>query len=474
MENEFLLKLIQNAKVAGQTGGTRLIDIAMGLVPEPHYDAYNDKPSAWITLEEGQHVPLDENGIALGGAGGWAKGKDFSHAMTSEKKREWEKQGWSPENSRERLEADRQASRKEAGALYDEFELRKFKYEMLKRSVKSEREDVERRKQLLADVEKDPSICKQFGYSRPEDFKRVLLEDLKFYEEERKKHEAGLPVAEREYNDIRERYWREQIKRNAATRELFKSAEDCKTAKDVQDYLRAKEFFGKSEDDPQERDGRVYFEEGEIDDPAAVEMAKNVDKFIEEFPFMRDRLDGMECSRHTQQRIGTYAYVDSDGTKFKMCPDFWRLEEKIARAWEEDVKEKFHPPGVSYAAIPLHEYTHAMEHVVNRRLGGDKRASDIVMERVCRRLNGGKYSDNDQIPVWMAVSKYCYEQNPGVGLMYGRDGKPYGYNEVKEYGRNTEWLAESMSEALGSKTPRKIARMCKEEFDKLVKEVGLA
>ncbi len=36
------------------------------------------EPAGWITLENGQHVPLDEEGKAIGGAGGWAKGKDFS------------------------------------------------------------------------------------------------------------------------------------------------------------------------------------------------------------------------------------------------------------------------------------------------------------------------------------------------------------------------------------------------------------
>lgn len=38
----------------------------------------DDDPESWITLENGAHVPLNESGRAVGGAGGWAKGKDFS------------------------------------------------------------------------------------------------------------------------------------------------------------------------------------------------------------------------------------------------------------------------------------------------------------------------------------------------------------------------------------------------------------
>ena len=46
------------------------------------------EPSSWITLENGAHIPLDENGKALGGAGGWAKGKEFSEANSKNENRE--------------------------------------------------------------------------------------------------------------------------------------------------------------------------------------------------------------------------------------------------------------------------------------------------------------------------------------------------------------------------------------------------
>lgn len=40
----------------------------------------DDEPDAWVTVENGQHIPINEEGKAIGGAGGWAEGKDFSKA----------------------------------------------------------------------------------------------------------------------------------------------------------------------------------------------------------------------------------------------------------------------------------------------------------------------------------------------------------------------------------------------------------
>lgn len=53
--------------------------ITVGGHPDRFYtDA--ESPDSWVTLENGQHVPLDKSGKAVGGAGGWAEGKDFSKA----------------------------------------------------------------------------------------------------------------------------------------------------------------------------------------------------------------------------------------------------------------------------------------------------------------------------------------------------------------------------------------------------------
>ena len=46
---------------------------------------YDEAPTSWVTLENGAHVPLNESGKAIGGAGGYAKGKDFSGAKGSDK-----------------------------------------------------------------------------------------------------------------------------------------------------------------------------------------------------------------------------------------------------------------------------------------------------------------------------------------------------------------------------------------------------
>ena len=46
---------------------------------------YDTTPDSWITLENGEHVPLDEGGYAIGGAGGWANGRNFGNAKRNTK-----------------------------------------------------------------------------------------------------------------------------------------------------------------------------------------------------------------------------------------------------------------------------------------------------------------------------------------------------------------------------------------------------
>ena len=48
----------------------------------------DEEPASWITLENGEHVPLNEHGKAIGGAGGWAAGKDFSKARSEKTEKE--------------------------------------------------------------------------------------------------------------------------------------------------------------------------------------------------------------------------------------------------------------------------------------------------------------------------------------------------------------------------------------------------
>lgn len=66
-------KLRKTIEVLRQRQNRRKADIAL---MQARTDA--GEPDRWITTEEGHHVPLDENGVALAGGGGTLKGKDFS------------------------------------------------------------------------------------------------------------------------------------------------------------------------------------------------------------------------------------------------------------------------------------------------------------------------------------------------------------------------------------------------------------
>ena len=88
-DNEGNIWAIREKKVVG-----RVITQDPGFVSEElkdidplpqNTDRSDEDPASWITLENGQHVPLNESGQAIGGAGGWATGKDFTNAKSEKR-----------------------------------------------------------------------------------------------------------------------------------------------------------------------------------------------------------------------------------------------------------------------------------------------------------------------------------------------------------------------------------------------------
>lgn len=62
------------------------------------------KPASWITVENGEHVPLNESGQVIGGVGGSLNGKDYSSSKSTRKENTSESDKWSGKSVKERIE----------------------------------------------------------------------------------------------------------------------------------------------------------------------------------------------------------------------------------------------------------------------------------------------------------------------------------------------------------------------------------
>lgn len=254
-------------------------------------------------------------------------------------------------------------------------------------------------------------------------------------------------------------------KRNEETLKRIKTPKDIKTVEDANDYLRAKGYFGEGSFDVDEK---VNLEGMKTD--LAVSTAQHIDGMFRDYPFLKGYAESVLClgkkdGFHEYKDRVVYAYAQGRGVVFSK--DYYEDGGKIKSGYAVDVEGQFHPKGVDHNSLVDHEFAHVMEHAINEKLGSEK-ASDIVMRRVAQRFfNLASPEDvrpEHEYDVRSKVSRYSVEN-------YGTEKDENGNLKYKNYGMNTEFLAEAISEARCSKTPREVAAMAMEEFNKLAKEV---
>lgn len=285
------------------------------------------------------------------------------------------------------------------------------------------------------------------------------------------------------YGQLMQEYEEMAKQRDEAILATFESAGDCMTQEDASDYLRAKGYFRKKGESAFDADARVDIDM--MTGGYAVACATRIGGFMEDYPFLRGEFESVDChdfnyDPDSAHLAGTYAYVSyDDAGRKKMCfaRGYFGDPNKVSQpfrndaetAYNKDVESHHHPPGTGYQSIIDHEMTHALEKVVAKKAEEkeiplhDGKVANEIMKRVMTKLSGD-YAMAAEKSVREMVSVYAAE-NEGISEKYG---------ENRQYGRNTEWLAEAMAEARCSKEPRKIAVAVKEAMDELIKEVGLS
>ena len=277
--------------------------------------------------------------------------------------------------------------------------------------------------------------------------------------------EAKLKRAEKNYEKTIAQYDRGVLNK-------FKSVEDCEFASDVTDYLRAKGYFV-GERGKFDADIDVNLDDMTTD--YAKKIGGQIEKVFTDYPQFTGLIKGVDCHDMTNEPFmdNVYGYSQpSNGGKVSLNYAYFKPGGYIEKSYDKCVNDNFHPPGTTYESIVDHEFTHSMENIINDRLNkgrpvGGQRAADIVMRRVQERLDGSYNKGNEDF-YRLQVSEYALKNQ---GLERDADGKLIRVNTA--YGGNTEWLAEAMAEARTSKSPRDIAVAVREEFEKLMREVGL-
>ena len=297
------------------------------------------------------------------------------------------------------------------------------------------------------------------------DAQREEKKSLASYNRIVKKNQAEMD----EWSEIRNGYVDAIKEEEALILERLPSARRCRTAQDAIDYVSAKHWFGNWDADLNEfqnregieaampRPARSCYGLARLRDECAVNFVKSMDGMFEKYPMLKGCASELDS---TMLRPGVYAQVDPRSNVLTLSTSYFgeRGEEALKYAWAKDEKASFHPRGLGYESIMTHELTHSLENKINAGNSGGKRAADIVMERVSKRLYGDDGIDHSG-DIRKSVSGYAADNK--------------GTRGNTEYGANTEFLAEAMSEAMSSRSPRKVAKMVQEELEGLMKERGM-
>ena len=247
--------------------------------------------------------------------------------------------------------------------------------------------------------------------------------------------------------------------RNAKTLSVFKTAADCRTKQDAVDYIKARGWFGGEGT----FEGNTRVDLGKLGDETSVMIAEGLEKMFDAFPLVKGNVNGLNTE---WTGYDTYAQFNEGKRTLTFNSEFWNgSNPKAQAAYKKDVDERYHPEGTDYTSVVAHEFTHVLEkalEAVARDKGvlpAGRKVADVVAERTAKRLFDGRADDGSVGAVRQMVSGYAAKNT-------GTEQPDSGY------GVNTEFLAEAVAGAMGSK-PSQAAKIAYEELMNFMKECGV-
>ena len=434
----------------------------------------------WITIN-GVHTPIDESGNIAGGANGKFNGKQYTGSKMQRSKKRQEKVGGasggfkldkSKIKSKSLSKAVEKYAKEHNGELPSQLEMHDLAFlnlgasRMKARKIQNEYNrkygiftvnQAEAAEKLEKKIEEAYSLRDSFDKDDPEwerwdesinRAKARLQEHLDDpdYEKHKKDWERVKKVV-----DLID------SSREDAKAFLVNKGREFKTAEEVGAWLEVSGWVRDLDDnknDPANYGEYRTVSINRMDTKFAGALAETIGTFQKDYPKLKDvvteiALRGME--------VGDMGGFDPGTDGIEFASGFFSMENigRANRVYEERAKTGHFPKGTTVESVGHHEFTHAMEAVMERYDARDgknvlkgMRPADVVLERVCSKLN--------LIPIEAKVKVSGYAL---------RD-----YPSRPEYA-NTEFLAEAMSEAYTSPNPRPVAVAVREEFTRLYHEI---
>ena len=187
-----------------------------------------------------------------------------------------------------------------------------------------------------------------------------------------------------------------------------------------------------------------------IDLECARNAAIRADAFVQMFPFLYGKLNGID-NKQGGSTVYACSHRMSDDGRVSLNPGqiFFGNERGIIAQYADDVRKGFHPVGTGYDSVVTHEFAHSLGGWLTRNkvFGSDTGSEGRQFESKLR----------------LSVLKKLKMTKAMVGKELSN------YAEKDSY----EWFAEAMAEAIHSPNPRPMATECFNQLSDILQKEGL-